>query len=79
MSLVLASTSPFRAMLLKNAGLDFIANAPEIDERALEAPLTDSGATPADVAEILGGEGHRCVTASSRSAYCWRRSDPIAG
>ena len=53
MSLVLASTSPFRAMLLRNAGLDFIANAPEVDERALEAPLTDSGATPADVAEIL--------------------------
>lgn len=53
MSFVLASTSPFRATLLKNAGLEFIASAPQVDERALEAPLADSGATPADVAEIL--------------------------
>ena len=53
MTLVLASTSPFRATLLKNAGLDFIANAPEVDERALEAPLAETGATPTDVAEIL--------------------------
>lgn len=53
MTLVLASTSPFRAMLLKNAGLDFVSSAPEVDERALEAPLADTGATPADVAEIL--------------------------
>ncbi len=53
MSFVLASTSPFRAMLLKNAGLDFLASAPEVDERALEAPLANTGATSADVAEIL--------------------------
>lgn len=53
MTLVLASTSPFRAMLLKNAGLDFVASAPDVDERAVEAPLANSGATPADVAEIL--------------------------
>lgn len=53
MSVVLASTSPFRAMLLKNAGLDFMASAPEVDERALEEPLLNSGATPDDVAQIL--------------------------
>ena len=53
MSLVLASTSPFRAQLLHNAGLDFIASAPQVDERALEAPLQETGATPADVAQIL--------------------------
>ncbi len=53
MSIILASTSPFRAMLLKNAGLNFTAARPEIDERAAEAPLVESGATPADIAEIL--------------------------
>lgn len=53
MTLVLASTSPFRASLLKNAGLDFIASAPIVDERSLEAPLQNSGATPSDIAEIL--------------------------
>lgn len=53
MSLVLASTSPFRAMLLQNAGLSFVVSAPAVDERALEAPLAHSGATPSDVAEIL--------------------------
>jgi septum formation protein len=51
--LILASKSPFRAMLMKNAGLDFISHAAKIDERALEAPLQNSGVTPEDVALIL--------------------------
>lgn len=50
---ILASTSPFRKAMLKNAGLVFDAIAPGIDERAAEAPLRDSGATPQEVAEIL--------------------------
>jgi septum formation protein len=50
---ILASSSPFRKVMLANAGLDFTAVAAEIDERAVEAPLADSGATPEEVAEIL--------------------------
>jgi septum formation protein len=53
MSLVLASTSPFRAEILGKAGLLFRAEASRIDERAVEAPLAQSGATPEDVASVL--------------------------
>jgi septum formation protein len=51
--IVLASTSPFRRALLANAGIDFVCMSPEIDERAVEAPLQDSGVTPEDVALVL--------------------------
>lgn len=51
--LILASGSPFRKALLANAGLDFTVEKPTIDERAIEAPLKDSGATPQDVALVL--------------------------
>lgn len=52
-SLILASKSPFRAQLLKNAGLTFGTENADIDERAVEAPLYSSGATPEDVAMVL--------------------------
>ncbi|MBB6260792.1 septum formation protein [Paenochrobactrum gallinarii] len=52
-SLILASKSPFRAQLLKNAGLTFGTENADIDERAVEAPLYRSGATPEDVAIVL--------------------------
>lgn len=52
-SLVLASASPFRRTLLENAGLTFDARAAEVDERALERPLEQSGASPVDVALAL--------------------------
>lgn len=52
-SLVLASASPFRRALLENAGLTFDARAAEVDERALERPLEQSGASPVDVALAL--------------------------
>jgi septum formation protein len=51
--LILASASPFRKALLANAGLDFVSVKPELDERAAEAPLKESGATPEDVALVL--------------------------
>lgn len=51
--LVLASSSPFRRMLMENAGLSFEAHAAAIDERAIEAPLEGSGATPDAVALVL--------------------------
>jgi len=52
-NIVLASQSPFRRALLTNAGIDFVCMPPEIDERAVEAPLHDSGVTPEDVALVL--------------------------
>lgn len=51
--LILASGSPFRLAMLKNAGVDVEAVPAKVDERALEAPLEDSGASPEDVATIL--------------------------
>lgn len=53
LSLILASQSPFRAALLKNAGIQFTSQKSNIDERAVEAPLYETGATPEDVALIL--------------------------
>lgn len=51
--IILASASPYRAMLLKNAGIAFETQKPDIDERAAEAPLKESGASPEDIASIL--------------------------
>lgn len=51
--LILASKSPFRATMLKNAGLVFDAITARIDERAVEAPLAKTNMPLADIAEIL--------------------------
>ncbi|MBZ9999234.1 MULTISPECIES: Maf-like protein [unclassified Mesorhizobium] len=51
--IILASGSPFRKAMLLDAGIDVEAVAPEVDERALEAPLQGSGASPEDVALVL--------------------------
>ena len=51
--LVLASSSPFRMALLRNAGLDAEPIPADLDERALEAPLLESGAGAEDVALVL--------------------------
>ncbi len=51
--LILASGSPFRLTMLKNARLDVEAVPAKVDERALEAPLQGSGVSPEDVAAIL--------------------------
>jgi len=52
-TIILASTSPFRRRLLENAGLTIKPEAPNVDERALEAPLEGTGVTPDEVALIL--------------------------
>ena len=52
-SLVLASASPFRRQLMDNAGLIYRAEAARIDERAIEAPLEQAGASPDQVAVAL--------------------------
>jgi len=51
--LILASKSPFRSALLKNAGIAFSTASAEVDERAVEAPLYETGATPEEVAQVL--------------------------
>lgn len=51
--LVLASASPFRRMLLENAGIAFQAKAADIDERAIEGEVERQGSSPEEVALIL--------------------------
>ncbi|KAA0698889.1 Maf-like protein [Neorhizobium sp. P12A] len=51
--LILASSSPFRRMLMENAGLSFEAVAADIDERAIEASIGNEGTTPDAVALVL--------------------------
>ncbi|MBZ9963786.1 Maf-like protein [Mesorhizobium sp. BR1-1-2] len=51
--IILASGSPFRKAMLLASGIDVEAVAPDVDERALEAPLQGSGASPEDVALVL--------------------------
>ncbi|MGF9566333.1 Maf-like protein [Neorhizobium sp. JUb45] len=60
--LVLASSSPFRRMLMSNAGLTFDHQAADIDERAIEAELMD--AEPAKVATVLAEAKARNVAQS---------------
>lgn len=52
-TIILASGSPFRRAMLENAGIAVQAVPADLDERALEAPLHDSGASPDDVALVL--------------------------
>ncbi|MCT7376243.1 Maf-like protein [Chelativorans salis] len=68
-TIVLASTSPFRRQLLENAGLAVNPVAPEVDERALEAPLEGSGASAEDVALILAEA--KAVDVSERYPEEW--------
>jgi septum formation protein len=51
--IILASTSPFRLKMLRDAGLSVEAMASEIDERAVEDTLQGTGVTPGEVASIL--------------------------
>lgn len=67
--IILASSSPFRRQLLENAGVAFDVVPAEVDERALEAPLADSGATPEDVALVLAEA--KAVDVSERSPGAW--------
>ena len=52
-ALVLASSSSFRKALLDNAGIAVTAIPATLDERAIEAPLRQSGVTPEEVALVL--------------------------
>lgn len=61
MTLILASQSPFRRMLMENAGLSFSTEAARIDERAVETALAVRNPSPQDVAETLAIEKARDV------------------
>jgi septum formation protein len=52
-TIVLASGSPFRKKILEDAGLTIEAVEPQIDERAVEAAVANSGVGPEDLALIL--------------------------
>jgi septum formation protein len=67
-SLILASSSPFRRMLMQNAGLRFEAIAADIDERAIEAPLEASGAGPDAIALVLAKAKAVAVSEINRGA-----------
>lgn len=53
MTLILASKSAGRSAILRNAGIEHHCEAARIDERAVEAPIAASGASPADIAQML--------------------------
>ncbi|MBS4019949.1 MAG: Maf-like protein [Dechloromonas sp.] len=51
--IILASGSPYRRKLLEDAGLEFSVLKPDLDERAIEAPLVRTGVTAEEVALVL--------------------------
>ena len=66
--LILASQSPFRRMLMENAGLAFRAEAAAIDERAAEAGLAAGNPTPEAIAEALAIEKAKDVAGRNPGA-----------
>ena len=67
-SLVLASASPFRQALLKNAGLSFDAQPSGIDERTVEKPLVDGGVSPKDIALVFAEAKAQAVSEDETDA-----------
>lgn len=67
-TLILASKSPYRSMLLKNAGVNFSNEAANINERAIEEPLQNSGVTPEDMAMVLAEAKAQDVSARYKAA-----------
>jgi len=65
MDIILASGSPYRRKLLEAAGIEFTVLKPDLDERAVEAPLAGTGATPEDVALVLA-EAKATVVSQAR-------------
>jgi septum formation protein len=51
--LILGSGSPHRRKMLEDAGVPVEVMRPDIDERAVEQAVANSGTTPAELAEIL--------------------------
>lgn len=72
--LILASQSPFRRMLMENAGLTFAAVAADIDERSIEKDLQGQKPSPAEVALHLA-EAKAMAVAASRPGHLVIGSD----
>jgi septum formation protein len=53
MTMILASTSPIRAQLLRAAGLTVQTAAPRVDEATIRDALVAEGAHPRDIADTL--------------------------
>nr|WP_295466357.1 Maf-like protein [Mesorhizobium sp.] len=51
--IILASASPFRLAMLRNAGIETEANPSRIDERAVEEAVGDADVSPENLAWIL--------------------------
>jgi septum formation protein len=51
--IILASTSGTRIAILRSAGVVFEARSPEVDERAVEAPLAAAGSPPVEITAAL--------------------------
>lgn len=66
--IILASRSPFRQMLMRNAGLTFEAMAAAIDERAIEDSLSADRLSPAEVALALAEAKTRDVASGRPEA-----------
>ncbi|TCM54863.1 septum formation protein [Rhizobium sp. PP-F2F-G48] len=77
--LVLASASPFRRMLLANAGIAFSWQAAAIDERALEAPLEAEGASPEKVAAVLAEAKAQAVASALAAAQSGKTEETETG
>lgn len=65
---VLASGSPSRIGLLRNAGIKFSARPAAIDERLVEAPLMAAGAPPDDIAMALAEAKALAIAKDERDA-----------
>ncbi|GAB4282411.1 MAG: Maf family protein [Roseovarius sp.] len=52
-TLILASASPIRQTLLRQAGVPFAVSPPRLDEHAIRASLQADGASPRDIADAL--------------------------
>ena len=68
-NLILASSSKHRSELLKNAGISFVSESANIDEREVEKPILASGMSGADVAEVLALAKAADVSARNPGAF----------
>lgn len=67
--LILASGSKTRARILQNAGLDFKAIPPDLDEAAMRAAMgEESELDPSDVAELLARAKAEAISNLAREA-----------
>lgn len=68
-NVILASGSKYRADLLQKAGIEFEIHPSSIDERAVEAPLIESGMDASGMAEILALAKAEQVSAQFSGAW----------